>query len=87
MKPLGFSANALAHALRAPPNRVAAVANGTRAVTADSALRLARYFGNSEQSWLTNPLGNRKRSRSQQGRGGGAEGPLGIAACPDRAVR
>lgn len=52
MEPLGLSANALARALRVPPNRVSSIVNGTRAVTADTALRLARYFGTTEQFWL-----------------------------------
>jgi addiction module HigA family antidote len=49
---LGMSVNALAHALAVPANRVSGIINGTRAVTADTALRLARYFGTSAQFWL-----------------------------------
>jgi addiction module HigA family antidote len=45
MKPHGLSANALASALKVPANRVSAIVNGTRSVTADTALRLARYLG------------------------------------------
>lgn len=52
MQPLGLSANALAKALHVPPNRVTAILNGTRSITADSALRLARYFNTTPQSWL-----------------------------------
>jgi addiction module HigA family antidote len=52
MEPFGLSANALAKALHVPPNRITAILNGTRSVTADTALRLARYFGTSPQSWL-----------------------------------
>lgn len=52
MEPLGLSANALAKALHVPPNRVTAILNGTRSVTADTALRLARYFSTTPQSWL-----------------------------------
>ena len=50
--PLGMSANALAQALGVPANRVSAILAGRRAVTADSALRLARAFGTSAEFWL-----------------------------------
>jgi addiction module HigA family antidote len=52
MEPLGLSANALAKALHVPPNRITAILNGTRSITADTALRLARYFKTTPQSWL-----------------------------------
>lgn len=52
MEPLGLSANALAHALHVPPNRVSTILQGRRAITADTALRLARYFGSSAEFWL-----------------------------------
>jgi addiction module HigA family antidote len=52
MKPLGLSANALAKALHVPPNRITTILNGTRSITADTALRLARYFKTTPQSWL-----------------------------------
>ena len=52
MKPLGLSANALARALDVPTNRVTGILNGTRIVTADTALRLARAFGTSPDVWL-----------------------------------
>ena len=47
-----MSANALAKALRVPANRVTAILNGSRAVTADTALRLSRYLGTSPEFWL-----------------------------------
>jgi addiction module HigA family antidote len=50
--PLGMSANALALALRVPANRVTAILKDERAVTADTALRLGRYFGTSARFWL-----------------------------------
>jgi antitoxin HigA-1 len=50
--PLGMSSNALAKALRVPTNRVTGIVSGTRAVTADTALRLARFFGTSAELWL-----------------------------------
>lgn len=52
MEPLGLSANALAKALHVPSNRVSAILNGTRSITADTALRLARYFRTTPESWL-----------------------------------
>ena len=50
--PLGLSANALALALHVPANRITAIVNGERAVSADTALRLGRYFGTSARFWL-----------------------------------
>ncbi len=50
--PLGMSANALARELHVPANQVTAMINGTRSVTADSALRLARYFGTTPGFWV-----------------------------------
>src|SRR5512144_2872568 len=52
MRPLGISINALARALSVPPNRIGAIVNGSRAITADTALRLGRYFGTSPELWL-----------------------------------
>ena len=54
MKPLGLSANALALALRVPVTRIGDIlrADKPRAVTADTAIRLARYFGTSAEFWL-----------------------------------
>ena len=49
---LGLSANALAAALGVPTNRITAVLKGQRGVTADTALRLSRYFGTTPQLWL-----------------------------------
>lgn len=47
-----ISANQLALALRVPSGRITDILNGKRAITPDTALRLARYFGNSAQFWL-----------------------------------
>jgi addiction module HigA family antidote len=44
--------NQLARDLDVPPNRISAIVNGTRAITADSALRLGAYFGVSPETWL-----------------------------------
>ena len=54
MVPFGLSANALALALRVPATRITAIIRdeSPRTVTADTALRLARYFGTSPQFWL-----------------------------------
>jgi addiction module HigA family antidote len=49
---MDMSANALALALRIPANRVTGILSGKRGITVDTALRLARYFGNSPQFWL-----------------------------------
>ena len=52
MAPLGLSANALARALHVTPARINDIARERRGITADTALRLARYFGGDAQSWL-----------------------------------
>src|SRR5450759_1291932 len=52
MRPLGLSINALARAIAVPANRVSGIVNGTRAITADTALRLGKYFGTSPEIWL-----------------------------------
>ena len=52
LEEIGASLNELARALRVPMNRISAVVNGKRSITADTAMRLARYFGTSPQYWL-----------------------------------
>ena len=52
MKPLGLTQYALAKALRVQPLRISQIVRGQRAITADTALRLARYFGTSPDVWL-----------------------------------
>ncbi len=49
---LGLSANAMALALRIPANRLTEIINGKRGISADTAMRLARYFGTSAQMWM-----------------------------------
>ena len=49
---IGVSLNELARDLRVPMNRISAIVNGKRAITVDTAMRLARYFGTSPQYWL-----------------------------------
>lgn len=53
LKPHHMSASALAQALLVPPNRIVQIVSGKRAVTADTALRLSRYFGTSRVFWMT----------------------------------
>ena len=52
LKPLGLSVHALAMALRVPATRIGAIVKVERAVTADTALRLARFFGTSAEFWM-----------------------------------
>jgi addiction module HigA family antidote len=52
MDPLGLSANALALGLRVPVTRIGDLLKARRAITADTALRLARYFGTTPEYWL-----------------------------------
>ena len=52
LKPMGLSQNALARAVHVPPRRINELVLGRRAITADTALRLARYFGVSEGFFL-----------------------------------
>jgi addiction module HigA family antidote len=52
MKPLRISINRLSRDLRVPVNRVSEIVNGQRGISADTALRLARYFENSPQFWV-----------------------------------
>jgi addiction module HigA family antidote len=52
LKPMGLSQNRLALDIRVPARRINEIVLGKRRVTADTALRLARYFGTSPQFWL-----------------------------------
>ena len=52
MVPLGLSSNALAHALGVTPARINDIVRERRGITADTALRLARYFRTDAQSWI-----------------------------------
>ncbi len=49
----GLSANKLALALRVPPGRITGILNAKRGISPETALRLARYFGNSPQFWMS----------------------------------
>lgn len=50
--PLNISQNGLARAINVPPRRINEIVHGKRGISADTALRLARYFGNSPKFWL-----------------------------------
>ena len=52
LEPLGLSQYRVAKALNVPPRRINEIVLGKRAITADTALRLARYFGTSDRFWL-----------------------------------
>jgi addiction module HigA family antidote len=52
LEPLKLSANALALALHVPANRIQAIVNGQRGITADTALRLGQYFGTTPEFWV-----------------------------------
>lgn len=52
LKPMNISQNKLAMDIHVPPPRIYAIAKGTRAITADTALRLGKYFGTGPEFWL-----------------------------------
>jgi antitoxin HigA-1 len=52
LSPMGISQNALARAIGVPPRRINEIVLGKRAITADTAVRMAHYFGTSEQFWM-----------------------------------
>lgn len=52
LEPLGVTAYRLAKAIGVPKNRVTGIVNGDRALTSDTALRLARFFGTSAEFWV-----------------------------------
>src|SRR5271154_41407 len=69
LKPLGMSVNALAMALRVPATRIGAIVKGERSVTADTALRLARFLGTSPEFWGNlQAMHDLTKARLEQGR-------------------
>ena len=52
LSPLGISQYRLAKSMSVPPRRINEIVRGHRAITADTALRMARYFGTTERFWL-----------------------------------
>jgi addiction module HigA family antidote len=78
LTPMGISQNALARSIGVPPRRVNEIVLGKRAITADTALRLAHYFGTSERFWMAlqasyeleearNKLGGRLKVEARDG--------------------
>ena len=69
LKPLGLTQNRLALDLRVPANRIGQIVNGARGISPDTALRLARYFGNSPEFWLNvQQLYDLSRARQESAR-------------------
>ncbi len=66
LEELQLSARQLAAALHVPPNRITGLLNETRALTADTALRLARYFGTTPEFWFNLQSAYALRSVQQQ---------------------
>jgi addiction module HigA family antidote len=66
LETMNLSARALAEALNVPANRVTAILNGRRGITADTALRLARFFGTSPEFWLNLQIAYDLRLASRQ---------------------
>lgn len=52
IKPMGLSQYRLARAIRVPPRRINEIVLGARGITADTALRLARFFGTTVEVWM-----------------------------------
>lgn len=52
LKPMYLSQNAIARAIGVPPRRINEIVLGKRGITADTAIRLAKHFGTSEQFWM-----------------------------------
>jgi antitoxin HigA-1 len=68
LKPLGLSVNGLAVELRVPANRIGAIIKGERSVTADTALRLGRYFRTSPEFWMNlQSMHDLTRARTESG--------------------
>ena len=74
--PLGMTAHALSQAIRVPATRVNDIVNGKRGVTADTALRLARYFGNSPEFWLNLQAAYARGGCQNPARGAAASGGM-----------
>ena len=69
LRPLGMTVNGLAIALRVPATRMGAIVKGERSVTADTALRLARFFGTSAEFWMNlQAMHELTRARAESGR-------------------
>jgi addiction module HigA family antidote len=69
LKPLGMSVNKLALELRVPATRMAEIAHGRRGISADTALRLARYFNTTPKFWLNLQASDVREQIASCGRG------------------
>jgi antitoxin HigA-1 len=68
MKPLGLSGNELARHLKVPANRINDIVRDRREISADTALRLARYFGTTARFWLNSQAAyNLSKAESEDG--------------------
>ena len=65
LEELGLSASALARSLHIPTNRITQILNGQRGITADTALRLGRWFGTGAELWLNLQKSYELRSAEQ----------------------
>lgn len=72
LRPFEMSVNALAMELRVPATRIGAIVKGKRAVTADTALRLSRFFGTTAEFWL-NLQTSHDLSKAREAAGGEIE--------------
>ena len=69
LKPLGMSVHALAMGLRVPATRIGAIVKGSQSITADTALRLARFFGTSPEFWMSlQTMHDLTKTRTETGR-------------------
>jgi antitoxin HigA-1 len=69
LEPFGMSANALAMELRVPANRIGEILKCERAVSADTAMRFARYFGTSAEFWVNlQAMHDLTKARAQEGK-------------------
>ena len=75
LKPLGLTANRLAIELMVPVTRINDIARGKRAIRADTALRLARFFGTTPQFWM-NLQANYDLELAQDARGSEIDGRI-----------
>ena len=67
--PLGLSQNALAMKIRVPATRIGDIVHGRRGITPDTALRLARFFGNNPEFWLNlQQMHDLSKARLEQGK-------------------
>ena len=78
MEPFGLSATALAKAIGVTPARINEIVRGRRGITAETALRLARYFNTDARSWINPHFSPRSRPVSHPGVRSARSGPKGV---------